>query len=422
MYIYGPLFERVDSTNKAKRMQTKINRQQPDGQKTPQGETKEFTGVFIPANVYLTRDISPIQKLLLSEIIALSPSGHGCRAGNAHFGGHLGCGNASVSEHIAALEKAGYVTLAYEAQKPRTIYPTPKAYGYLPAVDAVEILTNGACTWGSEIPKGGSEIPNHKYNINILTSKEVSNRNGESKISEKRAQRITEMLASEKMNDKLFAFWQKASNAWESWIEYKRKERKFSYKSADTELNALIQGVADCGGVLPVFMESVKRSSASGYQGLVVSSQKKGSAGDAPSQSPLPEKPKAQKRQVVEPIRAVNIPSTQNQTFAEYCEANKAGINLQFIRTDWKGFEGVDLKPFAAAALEMVRQQANQESGTQGKKRVEELKHPDILKPGEKPFLSEDTRAMLLSACRKLFFAAEMEKRGVTVHRKKAGA
>ena len=69
----------------------------------------------------------------------------------------------------------------------------------------------------------------------------------------------------------------------------------------------------------------------------------------------------------------------------------------------------------------MVRSQAKLESGTQGKKRIEELKHPDILKPGEKSFLSPDTRAMLLSACRKLFFAAEMEKRGVKVHHKKAG-
>jgi len=88
---------------------------------------RKFTGVFIPANVYLDKDLTPAQKLLLAEIIALASSGR-CVATNGHFAEHLDTDATRISKHIARLEELNYI--AIEHGKLRALKPTPKAHGY----------------------------------------------------------------------------------------------------------------------------------------------------------------------------------------------------------------------------------------------------------------------------------------------------
>ena len=87
---------------------------------------RQFTGVFIPASIYLDKQLTASQKLLVAEIIALAgPSG--CYATNGHFADHLDTDATRISKHISHLEQLGYITV--QQGKQRRIQPTPKAYG-----------------------------------------------------------------------------------------------------------------------------------------------------------------------------------------------------------------------------------------------------------------------------------------------------
>jgi len=71
--------------------------------------SRKFSGVWIPAALYLTDGISPIQKILLTEIDSLDLSDRGCFAGNSYFAKFLQLSESQASRHINELVKKGLV-------------------------------------------------------------------------------------------------------------------------------------------------------------------------------------------------------------------------------------------------------------------------------------------------------------------------
>ena len=69
---------------------------------------RRFTGVFIPAEIYLNPELSWTEKALWCEVQALSGPGY-CFANNAHFAKHLGISEVNVSKHLSKLKKLGYI-------------------------------------------------------------------------------------------------------------------------------------------------------------------------------------------------------------------------------------------------------------------------------------------------------------------------
>lgn len=74
-----------------------------------QGDKKEFTGVFVPADILIAQDLTPLQKLLYAEILALSGN-DGCFASSSHFAQHLCVTERRIRSNLADLEKLGYIT------------------------------------------------------------------------------------------------------------------------------------------------------------------------------------------------------------------------------------------------------------------------------------------------------------------------
>lgn len=74
-----------------------------------QGDKKEFTGVFVPADILMAQDLTPLQKLLYAEILALSGN-DGCFASSSHFAQHLCITERRIRSNLADLEKLGYIT------------------------------------------------------------------------------------------------------------------------------------------------------------------------------------------------------------------------------------------------------------------------------------------------------------------------
>lgn len=69
----------------------------------------EFTGVFIPAHIWLSKELEPAEKMFLGEIEALSKKTGWCSAGRKHFAEWLNCSEPNVSYYTSKLEKLGFV-------------------------------------------------------------------------------------------------------------------------------------------------------------------------------------------------------------------------------------------------------------------------------------------------------------------------
>ena len=70
---------------------------------------RKFTGVFIPAKLYLDTNLSWIEKILIVEIEALTTKDKPCIASNEHFAKHLGISKDRISKIISSLVQQGYI-------------------------------------------------------------------------------------------------------------------------------------------------------------------------------------------------------------------------------------------------------------------------------------------------------------------------
>ena len=72
-----------------------------------------FTGVFIPAKIWLSKDINPQKKMILAEIKALSEDSGWCYASNGHFAEWLGTEPKNASKYINQLHDEGLIEVTY---------------------------------------------------------------------------------------------------------------------------------------------------------------------------------------------------------------------------------------------------------------------------------------------------------------------
>jgi hypothetical protein len=70
---------------------------------------RKFQGVWIPADRWLDRTLSPTEKVMLGEIASLETGPRGCYATNAHFAEFFNLSISRVSEIISGLVDKGHV-------------------------------------------------------------------------------------------------------------------------------------------------------------------------------------------------------------------------------------------------------------------------------------------------------------------------
>ena len=125
-----------------------------------------FTGIFLPAEIYLNPDLSPLAKLIWGEIVALHEHGNqgGCFAGNEHFAKQLNISTRYVRKHIGELKRLGLVQQAGFDGRKRLLVP------FYPNARA-ELLCHSKRNNNSG-PKG--TIVPHKLNNERYTSPKTS--------------------------------------------------------------------------------------------------------------------------------------------------------------------------------------------------------------------------------------------------------
>jgi hypothetical protein len=82
---------------------------------------RRFTGVFIPAELWLDKSFSMIEKCILVEIDSLDSTLRHCYASNAHFSKFLGCSVPTVTRAIKKLAQRNLIEVDVENGGDRVI-------------------------------------------------------------------------------------------------------------------------------------------------------------------------------------------------------------------------------------------------------------------------------------------------------------
>ena len=186
---------------------------------------RDFRGIWIPKEIWLSKDLSTNEKILLAEIDSLGGSSDGCFASNQYFADFFDLSKDRISRLVSGLKNKGYITVelsykegSYEVDK-RIIKANPSSY---------------FCLGGSTHLEGGGENNDYitnNYNINNnnkaskkKTTKEVRHKYGEFK----------NVLLSDKDLEKLKAEYgeelvEKYIKKMDEWIELNGRRYKNYY-------------------------------------------------------------------------------------------------------------------------------------------------------------------------------------------------
>jgi uncharacterized phage protein (TIGR02220 family) len=127
---------------------------------------REFTGVFIPAHIWLSGEFGAMEKMLLGEIVALSQKNGWCYATRKHFSTWMHCSEANVTYYLTKLLKAGYIE---QIEKPG--FPTlrrvvvSKFYGEQEPVNVVDPYPSNVFT-----PTRQTSLPGGSNGFTLNTS------------------------------------------------------------------------------------------------------------------------------------------------------------------------------------------------------------------------------------------------------------
>ena len=186
---------------------------------------REFRGIWIPKDIWLSKNLSTNEKVLLAEIDSLGGSSDGCFASNQYFADFFDLSKDRISRLVSGLKNKGYITveLIYkegtcEVDK-RIIKLNPYSYFY-----------QGVQNHQGGIGENTKDITNN-YNINNnnktskkKTTKEVRHKYGEFK----------NVLLSDKDLEKLKAEYgeelvEKYIKKMDEWIELNGRRYKNYY-------------------------------------------------------------------------------------------------------------------------------------------------------------------------------------------------
>ena len=90
---------------------------------------RDFKGVWIPREIWLSDELSLMEKVLFVEIHSLDNE-RGCFASNRYFAEFFAMSTRQIATYVSALKQKGFVTVTIENRNERTIRVTDK-YAYV---------------------------------------------------------------------------------------------------------------------------------------------------------------------------------------------------------------------------------------------------------------------------------------------------
>jgi DNA-binding transcriptional ArsR family regulator len=81
---------------------------------------RDFKGVWIPKEIWLSDKLSLMEKVLFVEIHSLDNE-RGCFASNRYFAGFFGISERQITTHVASLKEKGFITVSIRDRNQRII-------------------------------------------------------------------------------------------------------------------------------------------------------------------------------------------------------------------------------------------------------------------------------------------------------------
>ena len=81
---------------------------------------RDFKGIWIPKEIWLSDQLSLMEKILFVEIHSLDNE-RGCYASNRHFSEFFGVSERQIQTYIASLKKKGFITVTIKDRYDRVM-------------------------------------------------------------------------------------------------------------------------------------------------------------------------------------------------------------------------------------------------------------------------------------------------------------
>lgn len=82
---------------------------------------RDFKGVWIPKEIWLSEQLSLMEKVLFVEIHSLDNE-HGCFASNAHFAKFFNVSDRQIRTYIGSLKEKGFISVTIQNRNERVIH------------------------------------------------------------------------------------------------------------------------------------------------------------------------------------------------------------------------------------------------------------------------------------------------------------
>ena len=192
---------------------------------------RNFKGVWIPAKVWLDRDLTLVEKALLAEIDSFTGNGRSFMKSNETIQAEYGISRNTIGRSLRKLAERGFVDVTFNGR--------------------VRCVTTRA----GSIPKMGRQTTQNGE----AASPNDTSTNTRERTKENTVKKKGVVLP---FDSKEF------SVAWQSWKDYKRDEHGFRFKSSASEQASLHQLQNLSGGDEPTAVRIIGQSLANGWRGF----------------------------------------------------------------------------------------------------------------------------------------------------------
>ena len=184
---------------------------------------RDFLGVWIPREVWLNKDLSTNEKVLLADIASLGGMSNGCFATNQYLADFFGLSKDRISKLISSLKNKGYITVelvykegTYEVEQ-RLIKIIPYSYFQLGGQDHLE-----------GIGENNDYITNN-YNKNNNNNKPKSSKKKASKKSYGQYKNVK--LTDKELEDLIAEYGKDTIDKYIEIMDMKIEEKGYKYKN-----------------------------------------------------------------------------------------------------------------------------------------------------------------------------------------------
>lgn len=192
---------------------------------------REFKGVWIPAEIWLDKNLTLVEKAMLAEIDSFTGNGRSFMKSNETIQAEYGISRNTIGRSLRKLAERGFVEITFNG---RVRCITTRA-GSIPKM-------------GRQTTQNGDAASPNDTSTN--TSKRTSNN------TSKRKEVVMPFEGKE------------FESAWKSWKEYKRDEHGFKFKSPTSEQASLHQLQNLAGGDHDTAVRIIGQSLANGWKGF----------------------------------------------------------------------------------------------------------------------------------------------------------